>query len=149
MKIWIIAIAALLFTAGCGAAAQNGDQQHLKPSPYTKNSFEHVKGIRVYMDHRNYSARSKEITLIIENDTDEGITFGMDYTVEMERKGRWYVVPFRKDGAFLEIGQQMRPHQIVREKLSLNLLNDQPKKGNYRVIKKIDAQVFAAPFVLY
>lgn len=149
MKIWIIAIAALLFTAGCGAAAQNGDQQHLKPSPYTEKSFEHVKGIRVYMDQRNYSARSKEITLIIENDTDEGVTFGMDDTVEMERKGRWYVVPFRKDGAFLEIGQQMRPHQIVRKKLSLDLLNDQLEKGNYRVIKKIGAQVFAAPFVLY
>jgi hypothetical protein len=149
MKIWIVAIAALLFLSGCRDAGQNEGEQHLKPSSYTENSFEHVKGIRIYMDHRSYPARSKDITLIIENNTDEGVIFGMGYTIEMKRKGRWYVMPFRKDGAFTEMAEQLNSHQIVRKKISLNLLNDQPEKGNYRVIKKIGDQTFRAPFELH
>ncbi|MET1249096.1 immunoglobulin-like domain-containing protein [Sporolactobacillus sp. STCC-11] len=149
MKICIIAMAALLFLSGCHDAGQNGGQQHLKPSPYTKNSFKHVKGIRVYMDKRSYPARSKDVTLIIENNTDEGVTFGMDYTIEMKQKGKWYVMPFRKDGAFTAMAEQLNSHQIVRKKISLDLLSDQPEKGNYRVIKKIGAQPFRASFELH
>ncbi|MCO7124542.1 hypothetical protein NIE88_01950 [Sporolactobacillus shoreicorticis] len=115
MKQWIVTVVILLFLTGCGAASQKENGQNLKMSPYTQNDFKHVKGIRIYMSQGNYPVKSKDFTLIIENNTEQSVIFGVDYTFEIERNRSWYA-PFRKDAAFIEIGQQLNPYKKVKKK---------------------------------
>ena len=80
--------------------------------------------------------KEKDLTLSIENKTNNEYVYGYEFYLEQENDGKWNNVPFLKDVAFIEIGIILKPKGINNEKIKLETYFGKLEKGKYRIIKE-------------
>lgn len=80
--------------------------------------------------------REKDLTLSIENKTNNEYVYGYEFWLEQENDINWKPVPFLKDVAFIEIGIILKPKGINNEKIKLETYFGKLEKGKYRIIKE-------------
>ena len=80
--------------------------------------------------------REKDLTLSIENKTNNEYVYGYEFYLEQEKDGKWNSVPFLKNVAFIEIGIILKPMGINNENIKLETYFRKLDKGRYRIIKE-------------
>lgn len=120
MVIWLLG----------GCSNQIVDFSNLKPST-TVVSEDHIVG---YIKEGDVTPTTEGIEIVIENESDETYYFGYDFSLEIEQNDKWYLVPFKEDVAFIEIGILLEPLQTYTEQIDLSSFGKLPV-GSYRVIK--------------
>ncbi len=103
-------------------------------SPYDPDLLEKQEGFSVATEFPSYPKDIKTINLLIKNDSDNEYYYGYQYSIEMERDGKWYVVPLEDEMAFIEIAVSLPAHSTAIYPVSLEYFANPPKAGQYRVI---------------
>lgn len=80
--------------------------------------------------------REKDLTLSIENKTNNEYVYGYEFYLEQEKDGKWNSVPFLKNVAFIEIGIILKPKGINNENIKLETYFRKLDKGKYRIVKE-------------
>lgn len=80
--------------------------------------------------------KEKDLTLSIENKTNNEYVYGYEFYLEQENDGKWNNIPFIKDVAFIEIGIILKPMDINNENIKLATYFGKLEKGKYRIIKE-------------
>lgn len=80
--------------------------------------------------------REKDLTLSIENKTNNEYVYGYEFYLEQENDGKWNNIPFLKDVAFIEIGVILKPMGINNENIKLETYFRKLDKGKYRIVKE-------------
>ena len=91
-------------------------------------------GLSISTEFPSYKKDTKEIKLIIKNNTNEELYYGYQYQIEVKRKDGWYVVPVKDELSFIAIAVMLPPNAEAEYVVSLEHLAQKPATGRYRVV---------------
>ncbi|USG68171.1 hypothetical protein NDK47_13175 [Brevibacillus ruminantium] len=78
-----------------------------------------------------------KLNLEIHNMGSSRIEHGVGYALEKFEQGTWYVVPFKQDTTFVDIGLTLKPGDSFLEIVDLKDYDDQFFQGEYRIRKSV------------
>lgn len=131
------AFAVLLFTS-CHAA--------LTPSDFASELK--TPGLTLRAQYEVYAKDIEKITFLLHNSTSDELCYGEQWRLERKENDGWYVVPYKKDAAWIDLAYLLSPGGTNACTLSLSQFDHRLKNGVYRAIKAVDADHVAAEFTV-
>lgn len=92
-----------------------------------------------------YDPNCEYVQVIIDNYTDEQVRYGEHWKIDQRLDGEWQPVEFENYG-FNDIGLGADAHSGNAYSCSLSMLASELEEGEYRILKEIDGEVYAAEF---
>lgn len=92
-----------------------------------------------------YDPSCEYVQVIIDNYTDEQVRYGEHWKIDQRLDGEWQPVEFENYG-FNDIGLGADAHSGNAYSCSLSMLASELEEGEYRILKEIDGEVYAAEF---
>ena len=92
-----------------------------------------------------YDPSCEYVQVIIDNYTDEQVRYGEHWKIDQKLDGEWQPVEFENYG-FNDIGLGADAHSGNAYSCRLSMLASELEEGEYRILKEIDNQVYAAEF---
>ena len=92
-----------------------------------------------------YDPSCEYVQVIIDNYTDEQVRYGEHWKIDQRLDGEWQPVEFKNYG-FNDIGLGADAHSGNAYSCSLSMLASELEEGEYRILKEIDGEVYAAEF---
>ncbi|MPQ33926.1 hypothetical protein E4V42_21230 [Clostridium estertheticum] len=96
--------------------------------------------VQMSTEKANYKSSIQKIKLTITNNGNEIVTFGHDYSLEKNKKGKWVDIPFKKNTAFIASMGLLNPKKKREEIILLNMSDFTFKAGKYRIIKAFSTE---------
>lgn len=120
----------LLLFASCSEKPADG-------SKIDEGSITEVEGLVFKAEQEEYGGALSEITLTVENNTGDEVTYGEAYTAQRFEDGEWKTVPFGKDGGwFIEIAYLLPDGESAKVVIDLAKQHSEAfSEGRYRIIK--------------
>lgn len=92
-----------------------------------------------------YDPSCEYVQVIIDNYTDEQVRYGEHWKIDQKLDGEWQPVEFKNYG-FNDIGLGADAHSGNAYSCRLSMLASELEEGEYRILKEIDGEVYAAEF---
>ena len=92
-----------------------------------------------------YDSSCEYVQVIIDNYTDEQVRYGEHWKIDQRLDGEWQPVEFENYG-FNDIGLGADAHSGNAYSCRLSMLASELEEGEYRILKEIDGEVYAAEF---
>ncbi len=92
-----------------------------------------------------YDPSCEYVQVIIDNYTDEQVRYGEHWKIDQRLDGEWQPVKFKNYG-FNDIGLGADAHSGNAYSCRLSMLASELEEGEYRILKEIDGEVYAAEF---
>ena len=92
-----------------------------------------------------YDPSCEYVQVIIDNYTDEQVRYGEHWKIDQRLDGEWQPVEFENYG-FNDIGLGADAHSGNAYSCRLSMLASELEEGEYRILKEIDGEVYAAEF---
>ena len=92
-----------------------------------------------------YDPNCEYVQVIIDNYTDEQVRYGEHWKIDQRLDGEWQPVEFENYG-FNDIGLGADAHSGNAYSCRLSMLASELEEGEYRILKEIDGEVYAAEF---
>ncbi|HIX91920.1 MAG TPA: DUF4131 domain-containing protein [Firmicutes bacterium] len=92
-----------------------------------------------------YDPSCEYVQVIVDNYTDEQVRYGEHWKIDQRLDGEWQPVEFENYG-FNDIGLGADAHSGNAYSCRLSMLASELEEGEYRILKEIDNQVYAAEF---
>ena len=92
-----------------------------------------------------YDPSCEYVQVIIDNYTDDMVLYGEYWKIDQRLDGEWQPVEFKNYG-FTDIGLGADAHSGNAYSCNLSMLASELEEGEYRILKEIDGQVYAAEF---
>ncbi|MBQ9106252.1 MAG: hypothetical protein IJY56_00010 [Clostridia bacterium] len=129
LRIAVILLSLLLF-AGCSEKPADG-------SKIDEGSITEVEGLVFRAEQEEYGGALSSLTLTVENNTGDEVTYGEAYTAQRFEDGEWKTVPFGKDGGwFIEIAYKLPDGESAEVVIDLAKQHSEAlSDGRYRIIK--------------
>ncbi|QOX64440.1 hypothetical protein FRZ06_14375 [Anoxybacterium hadale] len=94
--------------------------------------------VRLSVAKEAFSYQAKKIETQIINDTDEWLSYGYAFQLEVQIDGKWYKVPFRKGGYFLLPAIDAKPKSSSSFDHWIKMYQCRP--GHHRIIKEVSIE---------
>lgn len=134
-------LSALFFTAfilsACGATKE--------ASPFEEVNT--LDGVEIYLDQETYAQEGDTFILTVSNESEEEISYGIAFTVEIEEDGEWYIVEPEEEMAFILIAHMLQPGEEAEEELNMEYY-EPFDEGHYRVVRQMEGEVLTAEFTV-
>ncbi|WP_107841989.1 immunoglobulin-like domain-containing protein [Metasolibacillus meyeri] len=137
-RIFIVLVVIGLAVVGCSQEPKGQSGELIRDWEPTK--YETVNNLDgVMMIVKKGTASVIGLTVIIENNSDKEITYGVDFLLEKKIKEKWYQVPFAIGGnhAFADIGYSLASFSVREWKIDWSGLYGSLNRGEYRLVKEI------------
>jgi len=105
-------------------------------------------GIRLQTQFPVYSGDAEMIQVILYNNTEENLTFGSSWSLEIQKDGIWKEIPFIENAAFTGLAYTLAPGGTHSFTVYTSLLSFDFPDGKYRILKKTGDTVVAADFYI-
>ena len=128
---WALAAALLLSLASCNR------EKALEPSPYGEGDFDAAGDVELSTDYPVYDSSVTSYSYDITNNTEDTITFGSAYSIELYADGAWRSLPVLDDVGWNDIGYEAAPGETVRNAFSFWQYDFTVADGTYRLIKSV------------
>lgn len=115
----------------------------LKASPYKESDFS-GKDVTIKTEHQVYAKDIPSIYYTIACLAKE-VTFGEPFSVEVQKSGKWYVVPMKSD-IWISIAYMLQKNGTRTSSFALADFNYTWTDGNYRLVKLVNGKPYRAPF---
>lgn len=115
-------------------------------SPYSADEINQLEGVTMETTEASYPVGTEMVDLVIKNDSDEEVYYGVAFSVEKQDGNRWVIVPFEDDVSWIEIALMLAPKGQNEETVSFDLLENELTEGTYRIIKEIAGNPVSAEF---
>lgn len=112
--------------------------------------FEEVNtldGVNIHLDQDTYAQEGDNFMLTVSNESDEEISYGIAFTVEVEDDGDWYIVEPEEEMAFILIAHMLGPGEEAEEELNMEYY-EPFDEGTYRVVRQMEGEVLTAEFTI-
>jgi len=137
----VLLLAALLLSAvSCGAKTED--------SPYLEGDFDTSGEIVLRVEHPVYDKSVSSFHYYVENHTDNQLTFGAPYSIEVFKDGVWQSLPAREDAAWNDIAYVLEAGGEWSNSFSFFAYDYEVVDGRYRLIKEIEGKRYAAEFTI-
>lgn len=140
-------LVSLLLICGC---SNNGSDQQKRTleivSEYDQlpDTFKNRETeFSIHSDKKIYLLPVTSMRLAITNSGSNAIGFGEYRTLEKIQEDTWYVVPYREQFSFGDIGLGLEPGDNTEQEMPLEYLNYELSPGTYRIVKtfRIDEDI--------
>lgn len=130
--LWIFAAALLLSMVSC----QN--EIKLERSPYSEEDFDTTGEVALTIEYPVYDRSVTSYTYSVVNNTDETVTFGREYSIEMLSDGEWKLLPQLEEGVdWPSDASVVAPGETVSNSFSFWPYDFSVVEGTYRLIKTV------------
>ena len=130
--LWIFAAALLLSMVSC----QN--EIKLERSPYSEEDFDTTGEVALTIEYPVYDRSVTSYTYSVVNNTDETVTFGREYSIEMLSDGEWKLLPQLEEGVdWPADASVVAPGETVSNSFSFWPYDFSVVEGTYRLIKSV------------
>jgi hypothetical protein len=140
--IAVLFIAAALLV-GCVASGKN-----LEPSIYSEGDFDSSGAINIVTDQPSYPRGTGAISYTVTNNGSGEVYYGISYSIEMQRDGQWYQVPFKDSTAWIAIAYKLDSGESQSYQADLSLLRFSLSRGDYRLVKQVGEKFYSAEFII-
>ena len=120
-------LAVLLISCG----REGFDPGTMEPSPVTEPG----EKVTMRLTEDRFDRFPEELNLVITNHTSAEYNYGVDYRLEVELDGGWYVVEPTEDMMFIALGVILPADAINSESLNLAEGYRDLPEGRYRLVK--------------
>ena len=127
---WILAAALLLSLVSC-------NRKELEPSPYGEADFDTSGDVALTTDYPAYDSTVTSYQYAITNNTEDPVTFGQAYSIEVYAGGAWKALPLLEDVGWDDVGYQAAPGERVTNAFSFWPYDFTVVDGTYRLIKAV------------
>lgn len=129
-KAFILLTSFLAAALLCACAPQAAFTDNT-PAPI--NEWTVTEGITLRLIQDEYPVNTKEMTIIMENRSDQVMLYGNGWSFERWEGGTWQVFENREDTAFTSEGYVLQDHDNATFRVSTFALKEPLKEGLYRV----------------
>lgn len=150
MKRILPLLLALALLAGCGAVTLPSDEPVAPARPELAETPYQPSGTGPFMEleRETYDPSLTQYTYFIRNATEETVEFGEEYAIQRREDGVWKDLTLRKNAGFTAIGYALKPGAAQALTCSLDLYEEIPQAGSYRLVKTVGGQTLYAEFEL-
>ena len=129
--LWILAAALLLSLVSCHREVD------LEPSPYGQGDFDTSGDVALTTEYPTYASSVTSYRYSVTNKTEETVTFGQQYSIELLSDGVWQSLPLLEDVGWDDIGYEAAPGETVSNAFSFWPYDFTVTDGTYRLVKSV------------
>ena len=129
--LWILAAALLLSLVSCHREVD------LEPSPYGQGDFDTSGDVALTTEYPAYDSSVTSYRYSVTNKTEETVTFGQQYSIELLSDGVWQSLPLLEDVGWDDIGYEAAPGETVSNAFSFWPYDFTVTDGTYRLVKSV------------
>ena len=126
---WVLAAALLLSLVSC--------KEKLEPSTHGEEDFDVTGDVELAIEYPVYDSSVTSYNYAITNNTEDTITFGQAYSIEIYADGAWKALPLLEDVGWDDIGYEAAPGESVTNAFSFWQYDFTVVDGTYRLIKSV------------
>lgn len=104
-----------------------------------------LEGVSIQLEQGVYAPEGDTFILTVSNDSEEEISYGIAFTIEVEEEGEWYIVEPEEEMAFILIAHMLNPGEEAEEELNMDYY-EPFEEGRYRVVRQMEGEVLTAEF---
>lgn len=93
-----------------------------------------LKNVVMKAEKSTYELGTKEIKVDITNNSNQEVSYGLQYEIEKLESNKWVKVPFKEEPMFIMIAYVLEPGKTNSQIISLSNL-DELTVGKYRIVK--------------
>ncbi len=144
----------LALAAGCGALPEGGAprepgetrQQTALPEP--EEAADLPKGLILELERAVYDPSLTQYVYFVRNGTEETVEFGQHYAIQRKTEDGWQDLTMAENAAFWAVGYMLGAGKTMALSCSMDLYEEIPEAGEYRLIKTVGDYTLSAPFRL-
>lgn len=104
-----------------------------------------LEGVSIELTKDTYQAEGDSFELVVKNNSDNEVTYGVAYSLEYMNDDAWYIVEPEEEMSFIMIAHILAPAEEAAEELNLTYY-EPLAPGTYRIIRQIDGEILTAEF---
>ncbi len=139
-RIGLLLLAALLL---CGC------QKAPVLAPSVSGDMPAAEGVTIELDAKSYDKDAAAPAGTLYNESEQEITFGVDYTLELLTDGGWMLVEYKEDVSWIEIAYVVAPDGSFALAFSLESCYGALPAGQYRAVKVVYADGVEGGMTVY
>ena len=128
---WFLSAVLLLSLAACNR------EKALEASPYGQGDFDTSGEVALTTEYPVYDSSITAYTYFVTNNTEETVTFGQQYSIELLSDGVWQSLPLLEDVGWNDIAYVAAPGETVSNAFSFWQYDFTVRDGTYRLIKSV------------
>lgn len=142
MKRLLIGILLLVLLTGCGGGAPE------RGTDETGGALPPGAGLWMELEHSVYDPSLTSFTYFIRNGAEKAVEFGEPYHIQRREGDRWTDLTMRENWGFLSIGYSLEPGSTMSLTCTLDMYEESPEQGEYRLVKTVGEETLYAEFRL-
>lgn len=104
-----------------------------------------LEGVSIELNEDTYQPEGDYFELTVVNDSEEEISYGVEYSLEYYDEDTWYEVEPDEEMAFILIAHMLGPDDEASDEINLEYFEPMAP-GRYRVIRRIQGDPLTAEF---
>lgn len=138
-KIFALGLLTTIFLlTACGSTNLGEESSH-------GSDVNNLEGVTIELTKDTYKSEGDNFELVVKNNSDKEVTYGVPYSLEYLSDGTWYVVEPEEEMAFIMIAFILAAGEEAAEELNLTYY-EPLAAGQYRIIRQIDGEELTAEF---
>lgn len=139
-KKLFLAGTSVFFLAACSNSNELGEE-----SPFQENGVNTLEEIEMDMVEETYTAEGETFELVVQNNSNEEITYGVEFILEYNDDGTWYEVIPEEEIHFIMLAHILDAGEEATEAIDLSYY-EPLEAGEYRLIREFEGEPLAANF---
>lgn len=131
-------LTAIFLLTACGSTNLGEESSH-------GSDVNNLEGVTIELTKDTYKSEGDNFELVVKNNSDKEVTYGVPYSLEYMSDGAWYVVEPEEEMAFIMIAFILAAGEEAAEELNLTYY-EPLAAGQYRIIRQIDGEELTAEF---
>lgn len=131
-------LTAIFLLTACGSTNLGEESSH-------GSDVNNLEGVTIELTKDTYKSEGDNFELVVINNSDKEVTYGVPYSLEYLSDGTWYVVEPEEEMAFIMIAFILAAGEEAAEELNLTYY-EPLAAGQYRIIRQIDGEELTAEF---
>lgn len=131
-------LTAIFLLTACGSTNLGEESSH-------GSDVNNLEGVIIELTKDTYKSEGDNFELVVKNNSDKEVTYGVPFSLEYMSDGAWYVVEPEEEMAFIMIAFILAAGEEAAEELNLTYY-EPLAVGQYRIIRQIDGEELTAEF---
>lgn len=133
----------ILFLTGC----KSDDPKNIDLGEESEfgDTVNELEGVDMKLNKSTYASEGDKFEVTVENNSEEEVSFGVEYLLEYYYKDKWYKIELENEPGFVLLLVTVPPEGKNTDEINLDFY-EPLESGKYRIIRNIGENPMAAEF---